>query len=341
MSLEKLAEKYADRNSLSDDGESAFIPSGMVMMDLVLSDGKGIPQGKWIQLTSPSGCGKTHISLSMAKAACARGKKVLYIDTENGVNQSQMEGIGVFKYFGTQFFLVTVATFEEAEEAMEEAENDESVDLVIIDSLTGMQPQKVFDESCTSAQPGQQARYMSIFIQKWRQRFSKTPHHPTVFCVNQERTKISFVQTTVGEAGGQAQQYYMDIRLRMKKKSGLTHSIETSEGKQSVEYGVEAEMWATKNRYTAPFVKAIITVIYGKGVSNLAAYQRKLMADKVLTMKGAGFWSLALPEKEEQKARGSEGCTQLIKDNLEAVRAYIDSHGGFTLVRCSEEEKNE
>ena len=339
-SLEKLAEKYSSRNTLSDEGKGVYTPTGMTILDAILSDGKGVPNSCWIQLTSGSGCGKTHIVLTLARTMCKKGKKVVYIDSEKGVNESQMKGIGILPYYNKTFFLYPIATFEEAEEIMTGCMEDEEVALVIIDSLTALMPQKMLEKECTSAEPGVQARAMSVFIQKWRILFSKTSHQPTVFNVNQERTKISFVATNVGEAGGLAQQYYHDIRLRMRKKSALTKTVQTTEGKQSVEYGAENELWATKNRHAAPFVKGIITVIFGKGVSNLAAYQRKLMSDKVLTMAGAGFWTLSLPDMEPQKARGSDGVTELIKRNLPAVKEYVDSHGGFSLVKTEGKEES-
>ena len=129
------------------------------------------------------------------------------------------------------------------------------------------------------------------------------------------------------EAGGNAQKYYNDIRINMKESKKLVKTEETLEGKESIPFGVESEIWSTKNRYSAPYVKAIITIIFGKGVSNLSAYQRVLMSEGVLKMAGAGFWKLKLPDKEELSSRGPSGCLDLIKDNFVDVKEFVNSHG--------------
>lgn len=336
--IRKLYEKYQGMTTLTDDCEASYINSGSVIFDQVLSEGKGLPVGTWIQITSESGCGKTHLVLHVAKAMCIRGKKVVYLDDEKGVNPSQLKGIGLDKYLGTQFFLFPISTFEEAEEVLDGVIEDPDIGLIVIDSITGLIPEKMIENSVASCEPGLQARYASTFLVKYRTKISRTEAKPTVILVNQQRTKISFRGiTTVGEAGGNAQKYYTDIRLMMKEDKALEKTIDTMEGKKSVKYGSNALIWATKNRHAAPFVQGMLTIIFGKGVSNLAAYQRVLMSKGVLKMSGAGFWSLKLPGCEEKKARGSEGVLNLVKDNLDTIKQYVEDNGGFKLVKAEEE----
>lgn len=335
--MKDLYDKYKDRSSFSESVEESYTPSGSVIFDQVLSNGKGLPSGTWIQITSESGCGKSHLVLYAAKAMCARGKKVCYIDDEKGVNESQLDGIGLTPYLGDTFFLYPISTFEEAEEVLDEALEDEEIALIIIDSITGLVPQKCIENSIAKIEPGLQARYSANFLVKYRAKISMTNTKPTVLLINQQRTHISFMGTTsVGEAGGNAQKFYTDIRLLMKQDKPLTKTIQTLEGSKSIQYGVNANIWATKNRYAQPFVQGLITIIYGKGVSNLAAYQRFLMSEKVLKMSGAGFWSMKLPNREEIKARGSEGVLEIIKDNLSDIKQFIEDRGGFTLIKTEE-----
>ena len=123
--LEKLKKKY-DNSTLMD---TEFISTGSIIADTVLVDSKltkergiegGLPTSKYIEIYGESGTGKSTFVLYACKTACRKGHKVVYIDAEGGVNESQLIGIGLQEYVGTQFFLFAVDTFEEAEEVIEE-----------------------------------------------------------------------------------------------------------------------------------------------------------------------------------------------------------------------------
>lgn len=338
--MKELAAKYASRRAVNDEGEEVFLKSGSVIMDTVLSNGKGIPMNKFIQISSESGLGKTTVILHICKAALAAGKRVAYLDVEKGVNESQMKGIGVYKYLNESFFLYPISTFEEAEEVLDSVLQDNNLAYVVIDSITALIPQKALEKSVGDIEPGLNARYAASFLTKYRAKLSMCENKPTFWFINQMRTKINFRgMTTYGAAGGSAQKFYADIRLNMRESKKLTKTVGTVEGKNSVQYGSENYLWADKNRFNTPFVEAVITVIFGKGVSNLLAYQRVLMSKGVCEMAGAGFWTISLPGKEPLKARGTDALQKLIKDNLVDIKKFVDENGGIELIETSGEEE--
>lgn len=331
--MKEMASKYADRRAFDDDGEESFIRSGSVIMDAVLSNGRGIPMNKFIQISSESGLGKTTLILSICKAALKMGKRVAYLDVEKGVNESQMKGIGVLPYLDESFFLFPISTFEEAEEVMDAVIQDPSVAYIVIDSITALLPQKSLEKSVGETEPGLQARYSSEFLKKYKAKISMSGNKPTVWFINQMRTKINFRgMTTYSAAGGSAQKFFCDIRLLMKESKKLTKTVTTMEGKKQVQYGSENVLWSDKNRFNDPFVEAIVTILFGKGVSNLLAYQRVLMSKGVCTMAGAGFWTISLPGQDPIKARGTEELQKKIKENLPAIKQFVDENGGFELL---------
>lgn len=337
--MKALAEKYASRRPVNSEGEEEFIKSGSVIMDAVLSDGRGIPMGKFIQISSESGLGKSTVILHICKAALKKGKRVAYLDVEKGVNESQMKGIGLYEYLGEDFFLYPISTFEEAEEVLDAVLEDDRLAYIVIDSITALIPQKALEKSVADIEPGLNARYASAFLTKYRAKISTYQNKPTVWFINQMRTKINFRgMTTYGAAGGSAQKFYSDIRLNMRESKKLTKTVNTMEGKNSIQYGSENYLWSDKNRYNSPFVEAVITVIFGKGVSNLLAYQRVLMSKGVCKMAGAGFWTISLPDHEPIKARGTDQLQKAIKENLAAIRDFVDSNGGFELLERTEED---
>lgn len=148
--------------------------------------------------------------------------------------------------------------------------------------------------------------------------------------------KGSFV-TSFEAAGGNAQKFFMDIRLCMQVDEKLKKTVDTLEGKKSVPYGANVKVWAEKNRHNRPYIEGVMTVLFGKGVSNIMAYQRFLTKDGALRMKGAGFYELEIPGLGIIKARGPAGASDAIKTNMAAVKSYIDEKGGFLFVAEEDE----
>lgn len=333
--LEKLKKKY-DNSTLMD---TEFISTGSIIADTVLVDSKltkergiegGLPTSKYIEIYGESGTGKSTFVLYACKTACRKGHKVVYIDAEGGVNESQLIGIGLQEYVGTQFFLFAVDTFEEAEEVIEELK-DEGITYFIIDSITALIPGKLKEKSVGDIEPGIKARYAGTFLEKFK---SVVKHRKTSFIfINQVRTKLNFRgMSTVDSAGGFSVKFYMDIRLKLRKVKKLEKVMDTIEGRVSVEYGCEAAISAVKNRFNSPFIEGVMHIIYGKGVSNLSSYVKWLQKDGVITGGAGGWYKIKLNEHED-KVRSLSGITQWIKENINEVQEYIDSKGGFLLVK--------
>ena len=79
------------------------------------------------------------------------------------------------------------------------------------------------------------------------------------------RNKLNFRgNTTFEAAGGNAQKFYMDIRLMMTRKDKLEKVTETIEGKKTVPYGAHALVWAEKNRFNRPYIEGVMTILYGR-----------------------------------------------------------------------------
>ena len=326
--LKGLAEKYKPNVE-----EDEYISSGSIIFDAVLSKGKGIPKKKFIQISSDSGVGKTTLVLHASRVACSKGLRVIYLDVEKGVNEDQLKGIGLLKYLNDKFFLFPISTFEEAEEVLDKILDDEGLAYVVIDSITALIPAKTIEKSIAEVEPGLNARYASAFLAKYKAILERSKSKASFIFINQMRNKLNFMRgSTYEAAGGSAQKFYMDIRIMMVRTEKLEKTIMTLEGKRSVPYGANVKVWAEKNRHNRPFLEGIMTVLIGKGISNIAAYQRVLMQKGVLTMAGAGFYTLTLPGKEPLKSRGSAGVSDCIKQNLADIKAYVDSVGGINLI---------
>lgn len=333
--LKSLSKKYS--TEVADD---EFIKSGSVIFDALISKGEGIPRKKFIQISSDSGLGKTTTVLHMCKVACSLGYHCIYLDVEKGVNKSQLEGIGLLPYLNDKFFLYPISTFEEAEDIMGIAFEDDKLAYTVIDSITALIPKKSLEKSISEVEPGLNARYSSDFLKKYKALLEMSESKTSVIFINQMRNKLNFRgMTTFEAAGGNAQKFYMDIRIIMSRKDKLEKTIETLEGKKVVPYGANVVVMAEKNRHNRPYLEGVITVLFGKGISNIAAYQRILMSKDIVTLGGAGYYTMTLPDKEPIKARGADGIAKVIKDNLADIKKYIQDSGGINLIQEDKEEE--
>lgn len=329
MSHKEIIDKYSGK------AEIEFYPSGSVVMDSLL--GGGIPKGVFWEIASKEGIGKSTMALHFCRALCAVGKKVVYLDTEQAVNQSQIEGIELTEYLNDSFLFLQPNTFEEAEEIIYNVVDDNTA-LVVIDSMTALTPQKVMDLPVGEVEPGLHARYESNFLAKYKP-FAKKKGVSFLF-INQMRVKFGTnfrSPSRVEAAGGFAQKHYMDIRLDLFLSERLKGDKKTMSGVQSVIYGSEVAITATKNKYFIPYVQGIVTIIFGKGISNLDAYRRWMVAKGIIVEKGAGYVSIFFDEDEkgekiEVKKRGQKEVKDWIKENRSRIVGYIQDNGGFKLL---------
>lgn len=321
--------KLNNQFGLSND---EYVPTGSIVFDLVISNGLGAPKGKFIEISSDSGYGKTTALLAIAKNACARGEKCVYLDVEKGVNQSQLDGIGLTPYLGTQFFVFTPSTFEQAEEIIDTmfVKNQVEVTNMFVDSITALIPGKLQDKSIADIEPGLHARFCAAFYQKYKAVFQAA--NVTVWFITQTRTKLNFRgMSTTGAAGGSAQRFYMDIRLEMYGRKLIESTVKTLEGNKPIPYGAHVQLYSIKNRHAPMEIPVTLTIIFGKGISNIATYQRWLADKGFITGGSAGWYEISF-NGNKTKVRGEPAINDWLREHLGEVKQYIAEHGGFKLL---------
>lgn len=150
--------------------------------------------------------------------------------------------------------------------------------------------------------------------------------------VNQVRTKLNFRGMSREEAaGGNAQKFYMDTRVELKLDARLEKKMQTSEGEQSIQYGANVTAWSIKNKYGPCFVPVTLTILYGKGISNIYAY-KKWMESKGMITQGGGGWFEISYKGNKTKERGEPAVLRWVKEHTKEIRETIESEGGFVLL---------
>lgn len=318
-----------------------FLESGSIVFDAVLSNGKGFPRRKFIQLSSESGCGKSTMALHICKTLCANGYITFYLDSEKAVNDTQIESFGLKDYLNKSFFHRQLSTFEEAEEILDSILiPDDRFALIVVDSITNLYPEKVLEKSIAEIEPGLQARYMSLFLPKYKAKLKNSGCPASFLFINQMRNKINFMRgSTYEAAGGSAQKFNMDIRLLMTLKTKLKKMVSTITGREETPYGAINTIYSEKNRYNRPFVKAEIAIYFGKGISNISYYSTFLINEGYVKAHKMGMYDVQLPSmKEPVKVRGQVKLSALVRDNLDEVKQLFNAKGGVKLVVDEDDE---
>jgi len=332
----KIASKlegYQEKYGLKSD---EFVKSGSIILDMVVSNGRGLPLNKFIEVASDSGLGKSTMVLHAMKSACDQGHRVVYLDIEGGLNDALLEGIGLTQYLDDLFIVLPIQTYGEAEEICMDLVGNCS--FIVVDSITALLPDELLEKSITQVLPGLQSRYLSNFLQKFKGQVTNSG--TSMIFINQIRNKFNFRgQTTQDSAGGYAMKFYQDVRIFMKKSAKMEKKMVTGDGEKTIEYGCINKIYTKKNRYNSPFVEIDIAVVYGKGISNLMSYNTWLENHGCLKRSGA-WYSVILNDEEVAKVCGANGILKYIKENFEFIDAYVQENGGFKLVEAERDDED-
>lgn len=353
--MDKLGKKFKTFT------RTTFMPTGSLVMDIVM--GGGLPVGKIIELTSDAGAGKTTIALSMCRELLLHGKKVIYLDYEGAVTTSQLEGIfgnnpktgesylDEFLYSednpSGSFFLFQVTTYMDGEEVLNNLISTDEFSFIVLDSVTSMVPDEYLEQvnnpdskegkyATDDSRPAIDARLVGKFLKKFKA--ACTEHDVTMLLINQLRTDLNITgygTSSKKSTGGASVEYLPDIRLRLEKpvpiyqnkKNNLTGEVE----KQQI--GTTSLINAFKNKLGPGKIKVPISIIFGRGISNIQSYKqwlpnKKVMVDgeekPMLITKGGGYHVLTIPDGNgsgtEYQARGEDALTELVTEHFEEIK---------------------
>ncbi len=273
------------------------ISSGSLSVDLALG-GKGFPRGRVIEIYGPESSGKTTIALHSVAAAQRAGGIAAFIDAEHALDPSWARKLGI----SLEQLLVSQPTSgEEALQIVEMLVKSNAVDIIVVDSVAALVPQKELDGDIGDASVGMQARLMSQALRKLTGAIAKSK--TTVIFINQLREKIGVMfgspETT---PGGKALKFYASCRVDVRRIGTL------KDGEEVV--GQRVKVKVVKNKVAPPFRIAEFDMMHSNGISIEGDILDLAMVAKLVDK--SGTW---MRYGETHLGQGREKARQFLKDN--------------------------
>ncbi|WP_407396797.1 recombinase RecA [Treponema sp.] len=275
------------------------VPSGSILLDEALGVG-GYPRGRIIEMYAPESSGKTTLALHAVAEAQKLGGIAAFIDAEHALDPVYAKNLGVNI---DELWVSQPDTGEQALEICENLVRSGAVDIIVIDSVAALTPQKEIEGEMGDSVMGVQARLMSQALRKLTAIVGKSKC--IVVFINQIRMKIGVMfgnpETTTG---GNALKFYSSIRLEIRR-------IETIDGKGDEEaLGNRVRCKIVKNKVAPPFRKVELDIYFGKGVSASASILDSAVKHGLIDKRGAWY-----TRGEEKVGQGKENAVNFIESN--------------------------
>lgn len=285
-------------------GTWPHVPTGALVIDQLiggtpLEDGSGqvcpgYPCGRIIEIYGAESSGKTTLALAAIVQAQKAGGLAMFLDYENSLHHGYAKAIGV-DFSPERLLYYTPSTFEEGMKMMGIAIRA-GVDIVVVDSVAAMIPQKEMEkkELGEAAAVGVLARAMSNVLPKLVQILKDS--NTFVIFLNQTRSTIStFAGAGIPEdntAGGKALKFYSALRLKLTKTKA--ESIEKldpiTRAKKKIPYGNHTQVKVTKNKIQgSQGHTGNIFIRFGSGVDEYLSFIEGAVPRKIIVQSGASY----------------------------------------------------
>jgi recombination protein RecA len=295
----------ANKQGVLDDVSKgiSFISTGSWVIDRIIGDGTGtgspggIPRGCMTEIFGDESCGKTTLSLHVAKTVMNDGGRVLFVDFEHSLRAQKhyLKNMGVDIEDTSRFIYLRPDNYEQGALLCGKAVAKFQPDLIIIDSLAAAIPKAAGEgDAGDSIQIGLHAKLTSNFLNFMSKRLMN--NDSALIILNQKRTNVKTNKYDPGPAeittGGKAIKYYMHLRLEMKVTadreeiagtSDLTGAAEKKRVNQTI------KVTAIKNKLDIPWKSAPIYIRFGEGIDGLRSKIELAISKKVIKKGGAWF----------------------------------------------------
>jgi recombination protein RecA len=259
-----------------------FISTGSWVINRLIGDGShscapgGIPRGFFTEICGDESTGKTTLALHIAKQALQLGETVVYADFEQSLRlqANYIKNIGL-DIDSPNFIHIVPESLQSGVQMIGKSLIMVRPAVVIIDSVAAMLPKETVDKDADeTTQIGIHAKMVGSFINWISKKLQK--YNTAVILINQFRSNIKSSKYDPGPnmitTGGKALQYFIGLRIRLKKTSNNEEVSEKSEITGVAEkkrISQEVKVVIEKNKLDMPWKSGPIYVVFGYGIDNL------------------------------------------------------------------------
>lgn len=273
------------------------ISTGCLSLDMAFGIG-GVPRGRIIEIYGPESSGKTTLAQHIVAEVQKTGGIAAFVDAEHALDPDYAAKIGVNI---KEMLLSQPDSGEQALEIVETLVRSNAVDVIVVDSVAALVPQKEIEGDMGDQHMGLQARLMSQALRKLTAAIGKTK--TVVIFINQIRMKIGvFFGNPETTSGGNALKFYCSVRVEIRRAAQIKM------GEKII--GNRVKVKIVKNKVAAPFKTCEFDIMYNEGIS-VAGDLLDLGTEVGVIKKNGNTYSFG----EIKLGTGREVAKKMIKDD--------------------------
>lgn len=282
------------------------ISTGCLALDSALGTG-GFARGRLYEVYGPNSSGKSTLALSVCMQAKMRGMEVVYIDAEHSLDPKLVRNMGAEVGIDPdRICLIQAFTGDDNLEIAEKLMKTGEVDVCVVDSVSALLPKHMAEGEISDNYIGLLARLMSKACLKLTPISNRT--NTLLIFINQIRHNIGKWGDDRTPTGGEALSFYATGRIQVEGGESKGSRIIGDEG---LVIGHESSFQVVKNKLAAPWRKASINLIYGRGYDFISEVVNLAVDFGLIDQSGAWF------TYNEEKYQGKDNIVKVFRENVE------------------------